>query len=400
LNGEITTNIFYDEEKQIFRMEVINLSGFGHEELLELDPDEVALKVFAQKNTSLHTKSREERSCITVSDSSGDGAWIMQKCASTLKGKCDIRFEKERTVFSFSCPSKSYDVEQECTFTHLPENTWGIVIDDSGIQRKLMDRFLKIAGVSKERRIIVGADAKEIYGFCDFIVGLLKSNPDDRFLVIANENLEVVEGPAVHGLVSGSLCLQEILERLEPSDERRVLCLVRSANDSAKEVGVYLARAHGFLLKAPIDKNGVLEAIKPWWIKRFPPQKKSQILRLSAFTRSNSFGSNTQSSHDDDSDCYDPFHDIQAILELIDALCSSKDPTSLQKRWHSIRDLLQTLKGDLKTVIPTAKGGEVDALEAVTNAIDELRRGDFQQNLKDRWALQRLDIVTLMNLHR
>jgi len=393
---KITTSIAYDESKKEFQMQVINAPGPGHEHLMGISDDEVNDLVFSP-STRLHTKSEDEE-FVTVTGSSGDGAWIMQKCAKTLKGECTIKFDKRRTLFSFHCPAKSYVlVEKEkkpdetATFTELPSNTWGVVIDDSGIQRKLMDRFLKIAGIPKEKRVIVGKDSKEIYGFCDMVVKLLKDEQESRFLVIADENLEVVEGAAMHGTVSGSLCIQRILERLEPPEESRLLALVRSANDSNSDIETYKARAHGYLLKAPIDKNGVMGAIKPWWLKRFP--LNGDGTGGTGLKRQDSFNSL-------DSDfTYDPFHDITSILDVIDALCNAHDIKSLQKRWRTIQDRLQRLKGDLKTVIPEAKKDTRDDLESMLQSIDDLRFGDFPEDLQERWGAVRRAVVKIMDTH-
>jgi len=34
-----------------------------------------------------------------------DGAWISQKCAKALGGKCSIKFFENKTVFTFECPA-------------------------------------------------------------------------------------------------------------------------------------------------------------------------------------------------------------------------------------------------------------------------------------------------------
>jgi hypothetical protein len=402
-DGGVETFLSYDTDNKEFRMEVVNAPGRGHEKLAALDQEEVRALVFSP-GTSLHTKSEDEQS-VTVAGASGDGAWIMQKCARTLKGECDFRFEKDRTVFSFHCPVRAYytienggEILISHDFSTLPEGTWGIVIDDSGIQRKLMNRFLKIAGIEVEKRLIVGKDAKEIYGFCDLIVNLMRENPKDKFLVIADENLEVVEGAALSGTVSGSLCLRKILEELEPSEERRLLALVRSANDSSKDIEKYKARAHGFLLKAPIDKQGVLGAIKPWWMQRFPEERKPLLVSSQSSCLANN---NTDHFVSMESQGYDPFHDITTILEVIDALCKACDIISLQKRWRSIQDRLQTLKGDLQTVLVrgenTSSGND---LEKIMNGIDALRLGQFPEDLKERWTQLRLEIDMIIERQR
>jgi signal transduction histidine kinase len=395
--GDVRTSLRYDNTKKEFHMEVVNAPGPGHEKLLDMIPGDIRSLVFSP-GKSLHLMYAEEEE-VTIANSSGDGAWIMQKCARILKGDVDIRFEKDRTVFSFWCPARSFaiskvkaDSENAIAFT-LPENTWGIVIDDSGIQRKLMGRFLKTAGIQKDRCVIVGKDAKEIYGFTSLVVDLVKANPNDKVLIIADENLEVVEGPALQGTVSGSLCIQKILERLEPAQSSRVLALVRSANDSAKDIERYKIRAHGYLLKAPIDKMGVLNTIKPWWLRRFQSAGRrsgSLLPSCPMLTRSDSWTSC-------ESEGYDPFHDIKHALELVDALCKTSAKESLRKRWRSIQDRLLALKGDLKTVIPYSKGEQsgVD-LASVIKAIDELRANEFPENLQGSWATLKSRITVVV----
>lgn len=382
--GAVETCIYYDETFQEFRLEVINLPGVGHEDLLDLTSDEVHERVFSQ-GSRLHGKSHEKHE-MSESNSSGDGAWIMKKCATMMRGGCEINFEPDRTVFTCWCPAKAHESREykELELTALPPNTWGIVIDDSGIQRKLMDRYLKIAGIENNRRVIVGKDADEIYGFNDLVVNLVEENPDDTFLVIADENLDVLEGVTMHGTVSGSLCLQTILNRLEPSDNERVLALVRSANDSAKEADLYKSRAHGYLVKAPIDKNGVLKTLQPWWFKRFPPQDGIDVLGVSY-----------RSNGSLETERYDPFVDIEAALEVLTAL-SLTSLSSLRKRWRSIQDRLQALKGDLKSTIP--RGGP--DLKRIISTIDDLRRGGCPDEMRERWQKLQREINQLLETQR
>lgn len=78
----------------------------------------------------------------------------------------DIKFEKTRTVFSFSCgcapvfkperqarPSGSAKVASSSDEFILPEGTWGVVIDDSRIQRKVLGTFMQLIGIDKARYV-------------------------------------------------------------------------------------------------------------------------------------------------------------------------------------------------------------------------------------------------------
>lgn len=379
--GPVETSVFYDSDAKEFRMEVTNLPGIGHQELVTMDHDEIQDKVFSP-GSRLHKKSLDEHE-MSVTNSSGDGAWIMGKCVKIMKGKCELRFEPDRTIFSFTCPAKAHNSKDraEPELTSLPDNTWGVVIDDSGIQRKLMDRYLKIAGIDKDRRVIVGKDSNEIYGFNDMVVDLVQKHPESKFLIIADENLDVLEGVALHGTVSGSSCLEKILERLDEEDEARVLALVRSANDSAKEADLYKKRAHGYLVKAPIDKNGVLSAIQPWWSKRFP-KGNSNGRSLSP--------SNSVSSLDTED--YDPYADIKANVEILNALCVASGD-SLRNRWRTIKDRLQALKGDLKSTV-SREGLD---LRLLVDSIDTLRAGKVPEDLQSRWTSLRDQIDKVLD---
>lgn len=393
--GDIVTNVAYDEEKKEFRLDVVNEPGSRHETLLKLSKEEVERRVFS-KGSRLHEGSEDDEE-YAVANSSGDGAWIVKKCARILRGDVSLNFEENQTIFSFWCPARKLaksslneNDEEALSFQSVPQNTWGIVIDDSGIQRKLMDRFLKIAGIEKERRIILGKTSQEIFGFPEKVIHILKTNPDDRVLLIADENLEVVDGSAVHSTVSGSSCIAKILEELAPAEENRLLALVRSANDSSEELSMYMSRAHGYLLKEPIDKRGVLDTIRPWWFKRFPPSDGRGRPSLS---RSNSESSTCGS------DGYDPFYDIVATLEVIDALCKVSSIKSLKSRWRSIKEKLQALKGDLKSTISPRKSSE--GLVFVISEIDLLRRKrEFPTDFHERWTTLRSQLNVVVQANR
>ena len=67
--------------------------------------------------------------------------------------------------------------------------------------------------------------------------------------MIADENLDIVDEATKHKTVSGSHLVEVIRARLLPEQERCLLSLIRSANDSASDIAIYKSRAHGFLPK-------------------------------------------------------------------------------------------------------------------------------------------------------
>jgi hypothetical protein len=76
----------------------------------------------------------------------------------------DIKFEKTRTVFTFSCaaapvfiPEKTKNISFQPTMQSeefaIPPGTWGVVIDDSRIQRKVLGTFMQLIGIDKSRQV-------------------------------------------------------------------------------------------------------------------------------------------------------------------------------------------------------------------------------------------------------
>jgi signal transduction histidine kinase len=273
--GVVKTTILYHECRKQLEMLVINEPGHGHTEIVALGED-ASDAVFAQGKL-LHKHLQSGKKYV----SSGDGAWIMQKCARTMKGECHIRFEEDQTVFSFTCPAAPLaesNLSSSRDFV-VSDDTWAIAIDDSRIQRKIMTRILLDAGVDKSRLVILGKEASELDGCGDLLVDLLQIYPKAKFLVLVDENLDFLEANAEQVVLSGSVVLKEILHNLPPEDEARVLVLVRSANDSAKDVERYLERTHGFFPKAPMQQERIREILEPLWNKRFPVTKNMCSLR-------------------------------------------------------------------------------------------------------------------------
>jgi signal transduction histidine kinase len=340
IDGMVETVVNYNTDDRLLRLEVINLPGFGHEELLKLNSDETASVFQAGIQLGATRSVAGATAQIVRNESSGNGAWIMQKCAEALGGLCSIRFEEKQTVFSLTCPvrdtqnARHTGVEEEVEPFCLPDNCWGIVLDDSAIQRKLMERFLMMAGIHDSKRRIYGSGA-EVFGFCDTVADLIAKHPDDFFIVIADENLDIVVGGATSETVSGSLCVEKLRQQLDNSDERRLLALIRSANDSVSDLELYTSRAHGYLLKEPVKGGKVLDIIRPWWLQRFGQKHRRRSL----------------SNVPKDVEQYGPSpKDIRDSFDVIDALLSVKDESILAKRQPTIREKIHKLKGDIKTM--------------------------------------------------
>jgi len=255
----------------------------------------------------------------------------------------------------------------------LPKNLHAIAIDDSKIQRKLLARFFLFAGIPEDRIHIMGATAEEIVGFDDWAMSFVDEHPDDYVLMIVDENLDVQEEYVVtsQATVSGSGAVAEIRGRLLPDQERRLLALIRSANDSASDVAIYNSRAHGYLPKTPVKQNLVLEVLAPLWLARFPRFEPSK--RLSP---SKSFD-----------EVIVTIDDFAGLINEIDNL-SLLDEDKLRDKWSIIWEKMHALKGDLQ-IVPT-KGRELDI--AIT-LISDLRGPSPPENFSQNWLAIRSNLL-------
>jgi hypothetical protein len=102
----------------------------------------------------------------------------------------------------------------------------------------------------------------------------------------------------------------------------------------------------------------------------------------------------SRSSSSIDMDVYDPFIDIKAALEVLNAL-SLTSQSSLRKRWRSIQDRLQALKGDLKSMVVPREGPD---LNRIVDSVDDLRSGDCPDDLREQWRQLHYDIDQLLEL--
>jgi hypothetical protein len=395
--GTVTTELKYDSTTNMLSVDIINFPGDHHDKLLDLG-EQAAKEVFSS-GRRLHTafgvsSKMDDRE---VSFSSGDGAWIMRKCASILGGNVGITFNAERTIFNLSVPTKqvieTMSDDGSDQDWEIPPCTWGIILEDSLVQRKLLNRLLSVLGIEKEKRIILGSTAEEILEFNKIVRKLVESNRDNKFLIIADENLDIVEDGTRRSTISGSLSIERLLRELDPSDAGRVLALVRSANDSSEDLASYKGRTHGFLLKEPIRPDRVQGILRPLWLKRFHAEQSpspGDYIRKASGSRT--FDERSAPTSIDDS-CHSITisAELMQIVEVLDELLFRK--TDYSKSWPSIRDKFQGLKGDMMTLINRSN----PRIVAVLEALEDLRATEEPPpDLQVRWKLIRALIVSLV----
>lgn len=320
--------------------------------------------IFAQ-GTRLH--AHLDTKCSRMS--AGDGAWIMQKCAKNMGGDCHIDFEKSRVVFTFQCPSDRYAtarVQGNAKF-EVPRDTWGIGLDDSKMQRKMLNRILGHSGVDELKRIVLGETAAELASLGNVVEKVLTEHAHCRLLMLIDENLDYGRND---GVVSGSMEVHNLLQKLSPKHRSRILAVVRSANDSAEDVSIYLRRLHGFFPKAPMDKGKVCELISALWVERFPAQE----------------GDDSDSSDGSSAEDSVGMKDILLPLQHVeDVLAQAEGDESAS--WNTIWQSLHVLKGDLMVL----EGS--DQLVEASKLIGELKGPIYPDDFTVKWKVIR-DLIS------
>ena len=318
----------------------------------------------------------------------------MNKCAKIMKGHCSIKFEQTKTVFTLNIPSKPYGSQKITTPTDiktfkLPDQIWGIAIDDSKIQMKLLGKFFEFAGIPGDRVHVFGKDADEIMGFVDFVVNFMDENMGDYVLLIADENLDVTDEASKHTTISGSQLVENIRLRLLPEQEKLLVALIRSANDSSSDVAIYNARAHGFLPKAPIKKANVLETLAPLWMARYPLEVgvEEDSYPWSRKSRADSFSSLESSASLTDAVATTPIEIISMVKE-ISALFSKGRIMEDQVLRQNIWEKLHALKGDLLTL---QVGSKVITAVGMINSFHDAQSNE---DLCERWTLLQEQILS------
>ena len=324
---------------------------------------------------------------------------IMGKCAKIIKGKCSIKFEEAKTVLTLNVPAKPFGSHKISTpidikTFKLPNRIWGIAIDDSKIQMKLLGKFFEFAGIPSDRVHVFGKDADEIMGFVDFVVNFMDENMGDHVLLIADENLDVMDEASKHKTISGSQLVENIRLRLLPEQEKLLVALIRSANDSSSDVAIYNARAHGFLPKAPIKKSNILETLAPMWMARYPQEvgdeddSMSLPSRMSQKSRADSFSSLESSASLNDAVATTPIEIIQMVNVISDLFSKGRILEDQVLRQH-IWEKLHALKGDLLTLQVGSK------IITAVGMINSFHDAQSNEDLIGRWNLLREQILSL-----
>ena len=368
--GVVATNIHYQVEHKQLTLEIVNEPGPGHIKLLEMG-EGASRKVF-EAGTRLHKGMKEIPEEVN-SLSSGDGAWIMQRCAETMEGVCSISFEIDRTVFRLKCPvspvMKNKDVNAR-TFS-LPLNTFGVGIDDSWIQRKQLVRIFANAGVPESKTRVIGKTIEDLNSTYDLISQFLDEDPSAKGLILVDDNLDYVDEFEARIVRSGSKMMAHILDQMPTSKRDRILVLVRSANDSAADLELYSQRTHGFFPKTANRKEDVLDSIEKAWEGRFGTQQPARPARQQ-------FQDSEQSSSFGLKEC------LLEVVSSVDKLLEGRSSQDIP--WPTLWSALHSLKGDIMIC-------DDPQLNMAAKSISDMRGPEMPHDFDQQWATIRTTVV-------
>ena len=261
--GVVATEI--EVADHMLTVKVINQPGDHYDKLRSTTMSNPS-KIF-EKGSRFHREhSSDGKQYKPRLGSKGDGAWIMRKCAECLQGACSYEFTPEQTIFKLVCPAMERLDESWIENARLAPDVYAIAIDDCDFQRLILEQVCDSLGLRPNRVQILGEEPADLEHLKDRIVDTLRTLPKTaRVLAIVDENLDLPEPWSL--TLSGSFAIQQARKQLTAEEEARLLCLIRSANDSPDDVKVYLERAHGFLPKCPSEPDR--KAIMRYWIKRY-----------------------------------------------------------------------------------------------------------------------------------
>jgi alkyl hydroperoxide reductase subunit AhpC len=260
--GDITVKISIINN--MLEIRVINYPGEQHEKLLMLENPNIIFN----KGIRLHKKIFVEPFNETTinSKSSGDGAWIIKTCSELCGGNSSIRFESDKTTYTFTCPIELYVASYDVENFIFPNNTIIYLVDDSKIQRKLLHRQIINIGIAKSNCIVIGENASEIIGLYDILYSHIISKKNYYHVIICDENLDYKTNNGETHYKSGSYICKTLITNLP---EKNSMFLMRSANDSDQDIGYYNSITHGFIPKVIMSTEELIRLIAKFWIKQF-----------------------------------------------------------------------------------------------------------------------------------
>ena len=347
--GDIIISININNKK--LTITIKNFPGENHDKLVNLENPNIIF----EKGVRLHKHEKKNSKGFL---SAGDGAWVMQTCAKLCNGLCEIVFNNDHTLFTFSANVELAIESSDYKNFKFPENTFVYIIDDSRIQRRMMKRQLEKIQANDLNIIVLGDGEEEIKNLSKYLIQCINNNPEQKHIIICDENLDYKINGTLH-CESGSLICKEIYETINKNKQynkdNNFITFIRSANDSDKECDIYLERADGILPKAMLTTYELKEKILKVWMRKF------------GFVKSSTINYNFEG---------DMKEIIEIFLEDIDDFVA-QPPSGYD--WPSFWSELHKLKGTLNILNETTNNTPAIAI------IESLRDNNFDSDFDTLW---------------
>jgi hypothetical protein len=168
--------------------------------------------------------------------------------------------------------------------------------------------------------------------------------------------------------------MQDCLESLSPARESRILALVRSANDSGKDVALYSSRTHGFFPKAPMKQDRTREMFAPMWAERF-----------SNFVEGKQEEDDEELSSVVDDSASDSSAEIVKVefaryVDSVDACVQNNNLDHSEQSWEAVWSVLHSMKGDLMII------DESPSSIQLVQTIESMRGSHFPSDFMVHWT--------------
>jgi hypothetical protein len=344
LNGIVTITISIKNTNLEVKIE--NLRGDNHDELISMENPNVIF----ERGVRLHDNSSVSQ---RGSRSAGDGAWIINTCAKLLGGGCNIQFNENGTIFSFTTTITTCVTSADITDFTFPTNTCFYLIDDSNMQRKLLERSTSNMGISTENIYIKGANANELLSIGTFLLSKL-NNTEKYHIIICDENLDYRDQRGQLGTVLGTKMWCNIKDKITNNN---VIFFTRSANDSHLEMEQYMKIADGIISK---------RISKPEELKKIIAEKWLEKIGITTPTHIKSTFNN------DLADIIDIYmEDLNDFLQLESSKCT----------WEVFWSELHKIKGSIQSL------NEIINSEDVVRLIEKLRGNEFDETYDEKWVI-------------
>ena len=344
LNGIVTISISIKNTN--LEVKIDNLPGDNHNKLISLENHNIIF----DRGIRLHeTGPSTQRG----SRSAGDGAWIMNTCAKLLDGSCNIQFNETGTTFIFTAPVSTCVTNEDIIDFAFPTNTCFYLIDDSRMQRKMLERSISNIGIPTENIYVKGVDMNEILYLETFLLSKL-NNTEKYHIIICDENLDYKTKRGELETVLGTKMWGNIKDR---TTNKNVLFFTRSANDSNAEIEQYMKVADGIISK---------KVSKPEELKRIIAEKWLEQIGIATPTHVKSTFNN------DLADIIDIYmEDLNEFLLLESSKCT----------WEVFWSELHKIKGSILTL------NEIINSADVVRMIEKLRGNEFDETYDEKWSI-------------